>query len=65
MPTTPAVVGATSDAFVLNKVTVEGWFVFSPDFFRNGVPLFDAGVEPPSFADVKCGRSAAGSLAPD
>jgi hypothetical protein len=48
-PTTPAVVGSTSDAFGLTNVAVEKGMALASDFyFQNGVPLWslDGGTNP-------------------
>ncbi len=50
VPSTPVVVGASSDDFGLNEVAVEGRFVFAADyFFVNAVPIFNAALRPPAF----------------
>jgi hypothetical protein len=51
VPSTPVVVGSTSDSFGLSYVATDGRLALAADyFFVNTVPIFDVGNLPPNFA---------------
>lgn len=53
VPSTPVVVGSTSDAFGLTGVALDGGFVLASDYYYpNAVPIFDARATPPAFTAV-------------
>lgn len=58
-PTTPVVVGSTSDAFALTSVVLDGNLALASDvFFVNAVPIFDVGGTTPAFsAEVDFSRA--------
>lgn len=53
VPTTPVVIGSTSDEFGLVGVAVDGGSVLAADyFFVNAVPIFDVGPPSPVFTGI-------------
>jgi hypothetical protein len=57
-PSTPVVVGATSNAFGLAGVTLDGRFALAADYyFVNAVPIFDVGAAPQYTADLDFSRA--------
>jgi hypothetical protein len=53
VPSTPVVVGESTNAFGLNSIALDGAFAFGADYyFVNSVPLFNVEVEPPAFSAV-------------
>jgi hypothetical protein len=58
-PTTPSVVGSTSDAFGLTSIVLDGNLALTSDvYFVNAVPIFDVGGTTPVFsAEVDFSRA--------